>query len=116
MTKEKEELTFEEKIKLLEEIAYSQGYKEMFNAFFDPSLKSSVFKGEKVLNMLGTYLLDDVLSELDEQRQKKLMELVSDDVQCMITATEIPAFLKAAHPASYTVTDGKVEKTDGGRA
>ena len=48
-------------IKALEELAYSQGYKEMFDAFFDPSLKSGVFKGEKVLNMLGGYIPDDVL-------------------------------------------------------
>lgn len=48
-------------IKLLEELAYSQGYKEMFDAFFDPSLKSGVFKGEKVLNMLGGYIPEDVL-------------------------------------------------------
>lgn len=48
-------------IKILEELAYSQGYREMFDAFFDPSLKSGVFKGEKVLNMLGGYIPDDVL-------------------------------------------------------
>lgn len=48
-------------IKVLEELAYSQGYREMFDAFFDPSLKSSIFKGEKVLNMLGGYIPDDVL-------------------------------------------------------
>jgi len=28
----------------------------MFNAFFDPSLKSSIFKGEKVLNLLDGYI------------------------------------------------------------
>jgi NTE family protein len=48
-------------IKVLEELAYSQGYREMFDAFFDPFLKSGVFKGEKVLNMLGGYIPDDVL-------------------------------------------------------
>jgi len=43
-------------IKIIEELAYSSGYKEMFNAFFDPSLKSSVFKGEKVLDLLNGYI------------------------------------------------------------
>lgn len=43
-------------IKMIEELAYSKGYKEMFNAFFDPSLKSSVFKGEKVLDLLDGYI------------------------------------------------------------
>ncbi|MBU1120066.1 patatin-like phospholipase family protein [Patescibacteria group bacterium] len=43
-------------IKVIEELAYSSGYKEMFNAFFDPSLKSSVFKGERVLDLLDGYI------------------------------------------------------------
>lgn len=43
-------------IKMIEGLAYSKGYKDMFNAFFDPSLKSSVFKGEKVLNLLDGYI------------------------------------------------------------
>jgi DNA replication and repair protein RecF len=91
----------------------SQGQKRMMMLAFRLSLLHYI---REQTGRSAVLLLDDVLSELDEQRQKKLMELVSDDVQCMITATEIPAFLKAAHPASYTVTDGKVEKTDGGRA
>ncbi len=43
-------------IKIIEELAYSKGYKDMFNAFFDPSLKSSVFKGERVLDLLDGYI------------------------------------------------------------
>ncbi len=43
-------------IKMIEDLAYSSDYKDMFNAFFDPSLKSSIFKGEKVLNLLDGYI------------------------------------------------------------
>lgn len=43
-------------IKMIEDLAYSKGYKDMFNAFFDPSLKSSVFKGERVLDLLDGYI------------------------------------------------------------
>lgn len=43
-------------IKMIEDLAYSKGYKDMFDAFFDPSLKSSVFKGERVLDLLDGYI------------------------------------------------------------
>ena len=43
-------------IKVIEDLAYSKGYRDMFDAFFDPSLKSSVFKGERVLDLLDGYI------------------------------------------------------------
>lgn len=48
-------------IRMIEELAYSKGYKDLFNAFFDPSLKSSLFKGDKVLDVLNEYISDDTL-------------------------------------------------------
>lgn len=43
-------------IKVVEELAYSKGYKDIFNALSDPSLKSSLFNGEKVLDILDKYI------------------------------------------------------------
>lgn len=48
-------------INMIEELAYSKGYKDMFDAFFDPSLKSSIFKGDKVMDFLGDYINNDTL-------------------------------------------------------
>lgn len=48
-------------VKIIEDIAYSKGYKELFNAFFDPSFKSAIFNGDKILSLLGEYIPDDAL-------------------------------------------------------
>lgn len=48
-------------IKIVEELAYSKGYKDMFDAFFDPSLKSSIFKGDKVMDFLSDYIDENTL-------------------------------------------------------
>lgn len=46
-----------------------------------------------IKNTIGEYpilLLDDVFSELDENRQKQLLENLPEDMQIFITTTEIP--------------------------
>jgi len=48
-------------IKIVEELAYSKGYKDIFNALSDPSLKSSLFKGEKILDILDKYIPQNTL-------------------------------------------------------
>ena len=86
-------------IKVLEELAYSQGYKEMFDAFFDPSLKSGVFKGEKVLNMLGGYIPDDVLI----QDTKIPFAAVATDINTAQQVVIREGSLKAAIRASMSI-------------
>jgi len=63
-------------------------------------------KGEKPI-----LLLDDVLSELDGDRQKYLIEALSES-QLFITAAELNPQLIEALPAgnSYLVTDGKISR------
>lgn len=46
-------------IKLIESIASSNNLKNLFDAFFDPSFKEGIFKGEKVLNLLNGYIPDN---------------------------------------------------------
>lgn len=60
---------------------------------------------------LPVLLLDDVLSELDESRQKYLINSLQE-VQLFITATEINEHLKKDLPDGYIfhVSDGKTEK------
>jgi DNA replication and repair protein RecF len=59
-------------------------------------------------------LLDDVLSELDSQRQKKLLEMVKGPYQCMITATEVPAYLKDQEMSEFQIDHGNVIQITGG--
>jgi DNA replication and repair protein RecF len=63
-------------------------------------------KGEKPI-----LLLDDVLSELDQDRQKYLIEALSES-QLFITAAELNPQLLASLPAgnSYLVTNGKINR------
>lgn len=86
-------------IKILEELAYSQGYREMFDAFFDPSLKSGVFKGEKVLNMLGGYIPDDVLV----QDTKIPFAAVATDINTAQKVVFREGSLKSAIRASMSI-------------
>ena len=60
-------------------------------------------------------LLDDVLSELDENRQKKLLEMVREPYQCLITATEIPTEIKKGNYREFRVENGTVRMVSGGR-
>ncbi len=86
-------------IRILEELAYSQGYREMFDAFFDPSLKSGVFKGEKVLNMLGGYIPDDVLV----QDTKIPFAAVATDINTAQKVVFREGSLKSAIRASMSI-------------
>jgi DNA replication and repair protein RecF len=53
-------------------------------------------------------LLDDVLSELDESRRHKVLELVGVDSQAIITATELPASMEGQVDRLMVVEGGKV--------
>ena len=53
-------------------------------------------------------LLDDVLSELDDDRQRALMESAFD-CQCLLTATGVETALSGRNAALFEVKDGRIE-------
>lgn len=44
------------------------------------------------LNQTPVLLLDDVMSELDEQRRTQLIKVISQDIQTFITSTNLSYF------------------------
>ncbi len=61
-------------------------------------------------------LLDDVLSELDRTRQERLIRMIMNSCQCVITAVEYPSFLKGSGVKEFRIRDGKVtEYAEGGQ-
>ena len=60
-------------------------------------------------------LLDDVLSELDGSRQKKLLEMVREPYQCLITATEVPEEIRKGNYREFRIENGTVRDVSGGR-
>lgn len=61
---------------------------------------------ERVTARSPVLLLDDVLSELDDNRRRMVLERAGEESQTLITATEAPPGLTAA--ATYVVEGGKV--------
>ena len=53
-------------------------------------------------------LLDDVLSELDERRRGKVLELVGVESQAIITTTELPGSIKGPGDRVFVVEEGRV--------
>ena len=53
-------------------------------------------------------LLDDVLSELDEERQRRLIGLIRNVGQCVITGTQMPGFLRSESPGVFQVSHGRM--------
>lgn len=86
-------------IKVIEDLAYSKGYKDLFSAFFDPSLKSSLFKGEKVLDLLDGYIPDDALI----QDTKIPFAAVATDIKNAKTVVLKEGSLKEAIRASISI-------------
>lgn len=86
-------------IKIIEEIAYSKGYKDLFNAFFDPSFKSGIFNGEKILALLNGYIPDDALI----QHTKIPFAAVATDIQTAQSVTLKEGNLKQAIRASISI-------------
>ena len=90
----------------------SQGQKRMAMLSFKLALLNYIKLMTKKQPIL---LLDDVLSELDYSRQKKLLQMVQRDFQCIITTTEIPDFLKHADMMEFHIEDGKIFPLTGGK-
>jgi DNA replication and repair protein RecF len=89
----------------------SQGQKRMVMLAFKLSLLKYI---EEKTGKRPVLLLDDVLSELDYQRQKKLLEMVKGPYQCVITATDVPDFLKNQEMSEFHIENGKITQITGG--
>lgn len=84
----------------------SQGQKRMILLAFKMSLL--IYIKERI-HKRPVLLLDDVMSELDHNRQKKLLELLDDKYQCVITATDIPDYLKSRNYREFHICNGSIE-------
>ena len=49
------------------------------------------------------------MSELDHNRQKKLLEILDDRYPCVITATDIPDYLKNENDREFHICNGNIE-------
>lgn len=101
----REDMTFEMNGKNLIQIA-SQGQKRMTVLSFKMALLKYIYE---VTGKKPVLLLDDVLSELDDSRQFRLMEMVGHDYQCLITATGIPDFLKNKNMKIFHIENGNIK-------
>lgn len=65
-----------------------------------------------VINDYPVLLLDDVLSELDEVRQTKLLKAIEDNIQTFITTTSIEGINReiVKNPQIYNVNNGRIIK------
>lgn len=106
----REDMLFEMNHEPLIQIS-SQGQKRMTVLSFKMALLNFITKQTHKQPVL---LLDDVLSELDYERQKRLIEMVSKSYQCIITTTEIPEFLRNENMKIFKVADGNIINTTGG--
>lgn len=86
-------------------LSASQGQKRMTMLAFKMALLKHI---QKETGKNPVLLLDDVLSELDMQKQNKLLKMIDGTFQCLITSTEIPPFLKNKDLKNFYVEDGKI--------
>lgn len=89
----------------------SQGQKRMLMLSFRMALHAYI---QKVSGRNAVLLLDDVMSELDEEKQKRLLNMISDDVQCIITTTSLPDFLRQRNINELTIRSGQLIQEEGG--
>ncbi len=90
----------------------SQGQKRMTMLAFKMALLRYIQKktGEKPV-----LLLDDVLSELDSIRQRRLLEMVRKPYQCLISATEIPPHVRKENFKEFRIEKGTIRTVSGGK-
>ena len=84
----------------------SQGQKRMIMLGFKLAILRFI---EEVSHKKAVFLLDDVLSELDQDRQRTLMSMIQEPYQCVITGTEIPAFLKTGSLKEFRIENGTIQ-------
>ena len=85
----------------------SQGQKRMIILAFKLALMRYI---EEMTGQKAVVLLDDVFSELDLEKQKRLIQRIRNTEQCIITAAGIPSFLKSENTAIYLVNDGEIRR------
>ncbi len=100
----REDILFEMNERPLIQFA-SQGQKRMTVLSFKIALLKYI---QTKTNKLPVLLLDDVLSELDQNRQIKLIDMVGKEYQCLITATDIPPFLKNKNMKIFYIENGNL--------
>lgn len=103
-------------IKIIEDLAYSKGYKDLLTAFFDPSLKSAIFNGDKVLDLLGGYIPDDALIQdtqipfiavaTDILTAKTVMLKEGNLKEAIRASMSIPLLLKPIKYGNMLLVDG----------
>lgn len=89
----------------------SQGQKRMVMLSFKLSLLKYI---ENETGKKPVLLLDDVLSELDTERQRKLLEMVKEPYQCIITTTDIPKYIELKNTNVLQIENGKITQSVGG--
>ncbi len=83
----------------------SQGQKRMTMLAFKMALMKYI---QAETGKQPVLLLDDVLSELDAERQRRLLEMIRGRCQCIITAAEIPAHMKNLAWTGFYVEQGRI--------
>ena len=106
----REDILFELEGKNLITLA-SQGQKRMTMLAFKMALLRYI---QNTTGKRPVLLLDDVLSELDPIRQKKLLDMVKAPYQCIITSTDLPEYLNREEITEFTVSNGTVTPVSGG--
>lgn len=91
----------------------SQGQKRMTMLAFKIALMRYI---KQQTNKEPVLLLDDVLSELDLKRQKRLLTMIMSSGQCLITATNIPDYLKNENITIFYIDNGHIQIQKGGIA
>lgn len=105
----REDILFTMNGKRADDVA-SQGQKRMIMLGFKMALHAYI---QKVSKRNAVLLLDDVMSELDEEKQQRLMAMISDDVQSIITTTSLPAYLKTRHYHELQIAAGHIVNEGG---
>lgn len=107
---QREDLIFEMNGRNLIQTA-SQGQKRMTMLAFKMALLRYI---RRQTGKQPVLLLDDVLSELDSFRQKKLLEMVQYPCQCLITATDVPDEIRKGSFREFRIHNGTVSLISGG--
>ncbi|MBW9212501.1 MULTISPECIES: DNA replication/repair protein RecF [Terrabacteria group] len=87
-------------------LSASQGQKRLVMIAFKLAILHYI---EFISKRKAVVLLDDVLSELDLERQKRLLDAVKNGYQCFITTTYLPDSLKLEKLNCISIQDGKVK-------
>jgi NTE family protein len=105
-------------IRMIEDLAYSSNQKMFIHAFSDPSLKSSLFNGEKVLDILNDYIPQDALIQdtripfaavaTDMLTAEKVILKEGNLRQAIRASMSLPIILKPVRYNNMLLMDGGV--------